>query len=249
MANMLFRDFQIKAGAVDAEERTVEGYASTWDMDQVGDVISPGAFQKSIRERFAAGKIKVLWQHSDAIGIPLEMREDETGLYVKARISQTALGDEALTLARDGVVDRFSIGFMIPKGKAEYEEDGTRRINEVKLMEFSLVTFAANEAAVLTAVKALRQSPAAVIEQFPAALAAATKGTQPTEGQPHEAGDTQTGEPVEGNTDGAPSVDTVEGDGAGESHSDAQGGDDGEGLKSLDHSLEELRNFARLRLY
>lgn len=156
--NTIFRDFQIKAQHVDVEERIVEGYVSTWDKDQVDDVIHEGAFQKSINERFTAGKIKMLWQHSDPIGIPLEMVEDNKGLFVKARISKTALGDEALQLAKDGVVDRFSIGFSIPKGKAEIDEMGIRHIYEAKLMEFSLVTFAANEAAVLTAVKRLRQT-------------------------------------------------------------------------------------------
>jgi HK97 family phage prohead protease len=154
----IFRDFQVKAQSVDEEARTVEGYASTWDMDQVDDIIHFGAFQKSINERFSAGKVKVLWQHADPIGIPLEMTEDDKGLWVKAKISKTALGDEALQLAKDRVVDRFSIGFSIPKGKAEIDENGIRHIYEAKLMEFSLVTFAANEAAVLTAVKHLRQS-------------------------------------------------------------------------------------------
>ena len=154
----IFKDFQMKAQTVDLLERTVEGYASTFDMDQVEDMIHAGAFQKSINERFPAGKIKLLWQHSAPIGIPLEMREDAKGLYVKARISKTRQGDEALQLAMDGVVDRFSIGFSIPNGKSEIDEAGIRHIYEAKLMEFSLVTFAANEAAVLTAVKHLRAS-------------------------------------------------------------------------------------------
>jgi len=154
----IFKDFKMQDQDVDMDERIVEGYASTFNKDQVEDMIHAGAFTKSINERFPAGKIKLLYQHSTPIGMPIEMREDEKGLFVKARISKTRQGDEALQLAKDGVVDRFSIGFTIPNGKSETDEYGIRHIFEVKLMEFSLVTFAANEEAVLTAVKHLRTS-------------------------------------------------------------------------------------------
>jgi len=157
MANLEFKDFSFEVKGVDSEQRIVEGYASTYDKDQVDDIVMPGAFTKSLQERFPAGKIKLLWQHMDPIGIPVEMQEDDKGLYVKCRVSQTQLGDDALQLVKDGVIDRFSIGFSVPRDKARVDDDGTRRISEVKLYEVSLVTFAANEAAVLTAVKSLRQ--------------------------------------------------------------------------------------------
>jgi len=78
-------------------------------------------------------------------------------LYVEGKISKTRLGDEALELMRDGVVDRMSIGFSIPQGKALWDETmGVRRIKEVKLFEFSPVTFPANEMAMVTGVKNLQ---------------------------------------------------------------------------------------------
>ena len=145
-------------GSVDMDARTFEGYASTWDLDRVDDIIHRGAFAKSIQEGFPSGKIKVLWQHYDPLGMPLEMREDEKGLFVKARVSKTVLGDEALELMRDGVVDTMSIGFSIPSGKSDIDERGIRNIREIKLMEFSPVTFPANEAAVITGVKQIKQA-------------------------------------------------------------------------------------------
>ena len=150
---MELKNYEIKDSSVDMDARTFEGYASTWDEDQTGDVIHQGAFTKSIQESFPAGRIKVLWQHHQPLGMPSEMREDDNGLYVKGKVSKTALGDEALELMRDGVVDRMSIGFTIPKGKSDYDEKGIRHIREVRLMEFSPVTFPANEAAVITGVK------------------------------------------------------------------------------------------------
>src|SRR5699024_5429610 len=104
---------ELKESNVNTAERTFEGYASTWDKDKGGDIIVPGAFKKYINEAFPKGRIKVLWQHDQALGMPTEMAEDTKGLYVKARVSKTRLGDEALELMADGVIDRMSIGYMI----------------------------------------------------------------------------------------------------------------------------------------
>lgn len=150
----IVKTFEIKNADVDMESRIVSGYAATWDLDQVDDVIHRGAFSKSIQERMPANKIKVLSQHDVLIGKPVEMYEDEKGLFVSAYISPTTRGNDDLQLVKDGVLDRFSIGFSIPGGKYEIDEKGIRHIYEVKLMEFSLVTFPANEAAIVTGVKA-----------------------------------------------------------------------------------------------
>jgi uncharacterized protein len=155
---MELKNYDIQDNTVDLDERTFSGYASAFEEDQVGDIIHQGAFLKSINEAFPAGRIKVLWQHSEPLGMPIEMREDSYGLYVKGKVSKTRLGDEALELMRDGVIDRMSIGFMIPQGKSDYDEDGKRHIREVKLMEFSPVTFPANEAAIITGVKNIEQA-------------------------------------------------------------------------------------------
>ena len=151
---MKLQSMDFKADAVSVKERTFTGYASTWDLDQGGDLIVQGAFAKTLKE--AGSRVKVLWQHHEPIGIPTEMSEDKKGLLVTAKISKTRLGDEALELMSDGVIDRMSIGYRIPEGKSEYNSDGIRVIRELKLMEFSLVTFPMNEAAVITDVKRVR---------------------------------------------------------------------------------------------
>jgi HK97 family phage prohead protease len=142
-------DFEYKA---DSSLRTFEGYASTWDKDLGGDQIIPGAFKKTIMERFPRNKIKVLWQHNEPLGIPTHMEEDSKGLYVKGYISKTRLGDEALELMKDKVVDQMSIGYDVVDD--DLSEDGsTRFLKQLVLYEFSPVTFPMNPQADIVSVK------------------------------------------------------------------------------------------------
>ena len=148
--------FEIKA--IDYTGRTLEGYAAAFgNIDQVGDRIHPGAFAKTLAER--GQKIKVLWQHdpTEPIGKLVEAREDGRGLYVKAVISDTQRGRDALALLRDGAIGEMSIGYDAVKGGMDYTKDTKgatiRNLREIKLYEFSLVTFPANEHAVVTGLK------------------------------------------------------------------------------------------------
>jgi HK97 family phage prohead protease len=146
--------FEVRA----TDDNHFEGYASVFrNVDSYGDVIEPGAFKKTITEH--AKRVKVLWQHDPytPIGKPVEMQEDNHGLYVKAKISQTDEGKRAIILMRDGVIDELSIGFNTVKDEWD-KENNTRKIKEVKLWEFSPVTFAANDQAVITGVKSNRFS-------------------------------------------------------------------------------------------
>lgn len=151
---MELKTFDLKDVAT--EERTFTGYAAAYgNEDSDGDVIEMGAFADSIKG--SRDKIKILWQHKSAepIGVPVEMREDENGLWVKGKISKTARGDEALELMRDGVVSAMSVGFII--NDADYDENGRRHIKSGRLMEFSLVTFPANDQAVIQSVKEVNE--------------------------------------------------------------------------------------------
>ena len=141
-------DFEVKA----INDFEFEGYASVFkNIDSYRDVIEPGAFTKTIQE---SKRVKVLWQHDpwQPIGKPILMQEDSHGLYVKAKISKTERGKEAMQLMKDGVIDELSIGFNTVKDEWDHTNN-VRRIKEVRLWEFSPVTFAANDQAGITAVK------------------------------------------------------------------------------------------------
>jgi HK97 family phage prohead protease len=128
------------------------GYASTHDLDRGGDIVLPGAFAKSLER--SGGEVVLQWQHqSDTpIGL-LKAGEDQKGLAVDGRISETTQGKDAAILLKDRVIRKMSIGYITRK--AEDGENGTRLLKEVDLLEVSLVTHPMNEAAVITQVKSL----------------------------------------------------------------------------------------------
>jgi len=126
---------------------TFEGYASVFgNMDDGGDVMQGGAFTKTIQENMH--RIKVLYMHQlySVIGRPLRLQEDSKGLEFEAKISNTILGKDVMTLIDDKVITEMSIGYQ--KVKSDYDEVREARIlKEVKLWEISPVTWGMNDMA------------------------------------------------------------------------------------------------------
>lgn len=141
-----------------ADESTGEfsGYAAVFgNLDSGGDVIEKGAFTRTIAEDFA--RIKILSQHNSydlPIGKPLELREDENGLYIRGKISDTQTGRDIRTLLKEGVLAELSIGYDAVA--FDYDsETGIRHLKEIKLWEVSIVTWAMNDQAKIDDVKSL----------------------------------------------------------------------------------------------
>lgn len=138
------------------ESGEFSGYAAVFDeVDTGGDVIEKGAFTKTIQEDF--DRIKILSQHQDnelPIGKPLELREDDKGLFICAKISDTQKGRDIQTLLKDGVLNELSIGY----DAVDFYYDGDshiRHLKEVRLWEVSVVTWAMNDLAQISEVKSL----------------------------------------------------------------------------------------------
>ena len=145
-------EFKTFSASISASERKIIGYAAAFgNVDRVKDIIKPGAFKKTIRENKG---IKVFYNHSTPIGRPEIMREDEKGLYTESKISATAKGDEILQLVADGVISEMSIAYETLDFSIDVKS-GIRTLKELKLFEYGPVDFGANEAAVITGVKAL----------------------------------------------------------------------------------------------
>ena len=139
------------------------GYANVFDIvDYDGDVVVKGAFADTIEEQKDDLKqIKILWQHdpSQPIGYPLELKEDDHGLYIRGVLSATSLGRDAYQLITDGVIGVMSIGYDVVKSSVSKDlktpsGDPVRLLEALWLWEVSLVTFAANSSAKITGTKA-----------------------------------------------------------------------------------------------
>lgn len=134
------------------------GHAAVFgNVDSGGDLIEKGAFAKTIKEDF--DRIKILSQHNDCelpIGKPLELREDEKGLFIHGKISDTQKGRDIQTLLKDGVLNELSIGYDAVVYDYDTEQD-VRHLKEIKLWEVSIVTWAMNEEAKIDEVKSLAE--------------------------------------------------------------------------------------------
>lgn len=133
------------------DKGTFEGYASTFgNVDLQDDVIEPGAFKKTISER---DSWPLLWHHDpwEPVGLLTDAVEDTHGLAVKGELNlEVQRAREAYALLKQGALGAMSIGY---KTVLQSFTGQVRRLLEVKLREVSLVTFPANELALVTGVK------------------------------------------------------------------------------------------------
>lgn len=165
--------FQLKSLS---EAGEFEGYGSVFGVkDHGSDIVMPGAFTKSLAGWQAKGKWPpALWQHDthEPIGPHLDMKEDETGLFVKGKllIDDDPVARRAYAHMKAGSVNGLSIGYEL----IDWEWDsakGAYLLKEIELWEVSVVTFAMNELAFVTDVKSmLAKGDAPTEEQLEHAL-------------------------------------------------------------------------------
>jgi HK97 family phage prohead protease len=141
-----------------SEAGEFEGYLSVYDkVDYYREVVVPGAFRESLEEWAGKGRLPpILWQHraGEPLGPFLEMREDDVGLYVKGQllVAEVQRAREARALLKAGAIGGMSIGFDVVEDDYD-SRAGIRSLKRVNLWEGSIVTFPANEAAQVVAVK------------------------------------------------------------------------------------------------
>lgn len=155
-------DLDVKFTATRDDQGTFEGHAAIFNnVDRVGDQIVRGAFAKSLAEHAAAGtKPALLWAHNPAepVGIILEIREDDAGLFLKGQLADTTRGREARELMRLGAL-AMSIGYRTRA--ADKRPGGGRTLKEIDVVECSLVSIPANPSARIAAVKSAENAAAA----------------------------------------------------------------------------------------
>ena len=127
----------------DAQTRTVTGIAVPYETEAHGEVfarnavtLEPGA--------------KLFWQHEEPIGLITDGKHTDAGYEITARVSETALGNDVMTMLRDGVIDKFSVGFQL----RNYEiVDGIRRVTDALVREVSAVVWPWYSSADITTVR------------------------------------------------------------------------------------------------
>lgn len=150
LSGVQHRTFQVRA--TDTEKREVEGIAVPW-----GQVADLGWFTEEVQRGAVnadSSGAQLWWRHTEPIGRVVFSEDQDGGWFIRAKISETARGDEAMTLLRDGVIDQFSIGFETIA--YEVREDGpTTHIvqTEIHVREVSLVPLPAYEGAQVSNVR------------------------------------------------------------------------------------------------
>ena len=159
MPEMEIRHFEARANV---EEREIIGLAVPY-----GEFADLGG---GVKERFEPGAIesvedvKLFYGHEDPIGKVLEGKDTEAGFEIRARVSETPKGDEVLTLMRDGVLNKFSVGFF----PVDSERDGSTIIRKkVDLREVSVVAIPAFSGANITEVREEQAQSEPVVDAAP----------------------------------------------------------------------------------
>jgi hypothetical protein len=152
-----YKKMQFKVESYSEEEGVFSGYGSVFgNVDSGGDVVEPGAFTKTLAKGWE--RVKILALHNDCclpIGRPIDIHEDEKGLFLSAKISDTTMGRDIKTLLKDGVLNELSIGY--DPVIFDYDENGIRHLREVELWEVSPVIWAMNQEATITDYKSADQ--------------------------------------------------------------------------------------------
>jgi len=157
----------------------LEGYLAVFNnIDEGRDMILPGAFTKTIKERVAAGKVPLMAEHAgrggsakDVVGIIAWAKEDKHGLFIHAPFGPTDLAQEMRKQTAAKMIKGLSIGFNVidyeivdPANPASLpallgadtnfpSQEAYVILKELKLREGTITPFPMNEEATITKVK------------------------------------------------------------------------------------------------
>lgn len=158
----------MEARAGGDNERTVEGYATTFGQPYVlmrdngitiREQVAPGAF-----EGCDMGDVIMQYDHEGRVFArmsngTLRCEPDEHGLHVTADLSGTELGRQVYSEIKGGYSDKMSFGFIVDEDERKVTEDHEtgnvdflRTITKIrKLFDVSVVSIPANDATEITA--------------------------------------------------------------------------------------------------
>jgi len=134
-----------------SDELKIVGYASTSDIDRVGDVILPSAWKGEGLKDFSSNPI-ILFNHNydKPIGKATSLEIDVKGLKIGATISKAS--GAIYDLIKEGVLGAFSVGLKVKQAEWNNNNDGLD-ITEAELLEVSVVSVPANQTSLFSVAK------------------------------------------------------------------------------------------------
>ena len=140
---------RIQFKTIDAEQRLIEGIASTPAPDRGGDVMVPSGAKYAL-------PMPLLWQHQigKPIGQVIAVTATAAGLKIRAQIASGIkfVDEEAWPLIKAGLVPGLSIGWMPIKATPIPGTFG-QKVTEWDWFETSTVTVPLNSGTTITAIK------------------------------------------------------------------------------------------------
>jgi HK97 family phage prohead protease len=128
----------VDAAAGEEPSRTITGIAVPYgETAIVSDGQAVRFEQGALPVDGKAPKLFMYHDSSQPVGLVTARQDTDQGMLFSARISTTAAGDEALTLALDGVLDSVSVG--VNPTKFRYDDEGTMIVEAADWLELSLV--------------------------------------------------------------------------------------------------------------
>lgn len=140
MESMETREMDVR---FDADTREVVGMAVPYGQVSNGEQFQRGAVTLD-------PEAKLFWQHKEPVGKIVAGEHTDAGFMVRAKISDTTLGNDVHTLLKDGVINKMSVGFIMRDAEMV---DGVRQVKDAFVREVSLVPFPWYEGANVTAVR------------------------------------------------------------------------------------------------
>ncbi len=129
----------------------ISGYPVVFgNKDRDNEIVVKGAFSPWLAAN-PDTSVKLYWMHSHKfnplappIGVTTQIKQDSYGVYVEAKILDTASGLEFQELVKHGAVRGASFGYKI---NDRVQKDGVWHLTDLDLLEFSIASWGANDKA------------------------------------------------------------------------------------------------------
>ena len=143
---------QLRAESAGGDGRTIDIRLLDWDsVARTED--GPELFARGAFDDAQAGMVTIESQRHGGPLVGRGIEIDPAEPRLTARISETAAGDELLTLVRDGVIGRASIVFAQPPGGYRTRPDGVTERRRVDLRRVAILERGSHPGAVVLAVR------------------------------------------------------------------------------------------------